>query len=273
MTIRRTCAALLTVTAVACGGGSDSPTAPTPPAPTTTRIIGVSGNLAFGDVDVGTSRDATITITNSGNAPLTVSSLTAGSLTSLFTSTFTSGTIAAGSSQSATLRFTPTSLGNVSGTLLVIGDQTSGSNAIAFSGNGVSSVTGTYNGGHTVTQCNGTGSAQDLICGAARGAYKVGTNFVFSANLTQNGNIVTGTANLAGTTGPVSGGIFTGGGFNGVLMLSGTLRDTQGFTAVITSWNTTVSGNAMTGTVAYTLTFDNLPGNAGIVATLNNVTR
>lgn len=266
MRIRRVCATLLAVLAVACGGNSDPLPTPTP---TTTRVISVSGNLAFGDVNVGSSRDMTMTITNTGNAVLTVSGLSvSGGLAPLLTASFTSGTIAAGASQSVSLRFAPTAAGSLSGTLTVNADQTSGTNTISVSGNGVSSATGTFSGGHTITQCNGTGSAQDLICGAARGAFKVGSNLTFSVSLTQSGNSVSGTANLGGTTGPVSGNIT-----NGVITLTGTLRDTAGFTSVITAWNTSVSGNAMTGTVAYTLTFNNLPGNAGIIASLNNVSR
>ena len=38
---------------VGCGGSSSSPTSPTPLVATPTRIIGLSGNLVFGDVTVG----------------------------------------------------------------------------------------------------------------------------------------------------------------------------------------------------------------------------
>lgn len=259
--------------ASACGdGGSGSPTAPSGTGgsgTTQTRIISVSGNLAFGDVNVGSSRDATITISNSGNATLTVTGLSvSGSLGSILTASWTSGTIAAGGSQSVTIRIQPTSAGALSGTLTVNGDQTSGNNSIAVTANVISTFTGNWTGGHVITQCNGTGSAQDLICSAARGAFKVGSNMRFAFDLTQSGNAVSGTGDLGGTVGPVTGTVS-----NGVLTLSGTLRDTQGFTAVITAFSTTFSGNTMSGTVSYTLTFSGLPGNAGIVATLNNVTR
>ena len=40
--------------------------------PTPTRIIGVSGNLAFGSVVTGQTARATMTITNRGNSALTV---------------------------------------------------------------------------------------------------------------------------------------------------------------------------------------------------------
>lgn len=269
--LRRSALALaLAVFATACGGGgSSTPTSPTPTPPGPTRIVNVSGNLAFGDVPVGSSRDLSFTIANTGTATLTVSGLSiTGGLAAITTASWLSGTIAPGASQSVTVRFSPTAAGSYSGTLTVNGDQTSGTNTIAVTASSSVTFTGTWSGAHTVTQCNGTGSAQDLICGAARGAYKVGTRFVFSVTLTQSGNTVSGTANLAGPTGPVTGTI------NGnTLTLTGTLRDNQGFTSVITSWNTTLAGNAMTGTVGYSLTFNGVPGNAGIVADLSDVTR
>ena len=162
----------------------------------------------------------------------------------MVTASWTSGTIAAGASQAVTIRFSPTAAGAYSGTVVVNGDQTAGTNSLAISGNAAVSFTGTCVGGHVISQCNGTGSAQDRICGAARGAFKVGSNMTFEFALTQSGNAVTGTGNLGGTTGPVTGTIT-----NGVLTLAGTLRDNQGFTAVITSWTTTLSGSNMTGTV------------------------
>ncbi len=270
MTCRLASVLALTVLMTACGGGSSSPTAPSTPAPpATTRIVGVSGNLNFGDVPVGATRDAVMTITNSGNAVLTVTSLsTTGGFGSMVTASWTSGTIPAGGSQAVTVRFLPTAAGSYSGSMVVNGDQTSGTNSLALSGTASVSFTGTWAGGHVISQCNGTGSAQDLICGASRGAFKVGSNMSFEFALTQNGTSVTGTGNLGGTVGPVNGTIT-----NGVLTLAGTLRDTQGFTAVITGWTTSLSGSNLTGTVAYTLTYSGLPGNAGIVASLNGVTR
>src|SRR5687767_12088747 len=69
-----------TLAIVQCGGGggSSTPTSPTTPA-ASTRIIGITGNLAFGSVNVGSSRAATFTISNTGNSTLTVSSIGASS--------------------------------------------------------------------------------------------------------------------------------------------------------------------------------------------------
>ncbi len=273
MLIRAAAATLLALSLAACSGG-ESPTGPSPvtnapQAAASSRAINVSGNLAFGEVTLGASRESTMTITNSGTAPLTVSSLTVtGGLAAHVTATWTSGTIQAGSSQNVVVRFRPTSSGAFSGSVIVNGDQTSGNNALGISGSALVSFAGTWTGSHRSTACNGTGSAQDLICGATRGAYKVGSSLYFSVTLTQNGNTVSGTANIGGPSGPVTGTV------NGnTLTLTGTLRDNQGFTSVITSWNTTVSGSAMTGTVGYSLSYSGLPGNAGIEASLSNVTK
>lgn len=266
---------ILAVTLSACSG-AESPTGPSPVAPATpqstaaaTRIISVSGNLAFGDVPVGESREATMMVANSGTSPLTVSSLSVtGGLAAHVTASWTSGSIAAGATQTVVVRFRPTATGSFSGSVIVNADQTSGSNVVGISGSAQVSFAGTWTGSHTSTACNGTGSAQDLICGAARGAYKVGSSLYFSVTLTQSGNVVSGTANIGGPSGPVTGTV------NGnTLTLTGTLRDNQGFTSVITSWNTTVSGSVMAGSIGYSLTYSGLPGNAGIQAHLSNVTR
>lgn len=250
--------------------GEGLPTGPSePPAPAATRIINVTGNLAFGDVQVGGSRTATMTISNSGNSPLTVRGLAVtGGLGPHLTASWTSGAVAAGGSQTVTIRFAPTASGAFSGEIVVNGDQTSGANALPVSGSSLASFAGTWTGSHVSTACHGTGSAQDLICGAARGAYKVGTPLYFSVTLTQNGTSVSGIANVGGPSGPVTGTIV-----GNTLTLSGTLRDQQGFTSTITSWSTTVNGGSLAGTIGYTLTYNDLPGNAAIVANLSNVTR
>lgn len=257
--------AVLLVGAAGCGDDKSSPTSPTP---TTTRIIGVSGNLAFGEVPVGTTRDATMTISNTGTATLTITGFTVtGGLSSILTASWTSGTIAAGGSQAVTIRIAPTEAGTYSGTLTVNGDQTSGTNTLPVSATSASSFSGNWSGAHTITACDGTGSMQDLACSANRGAFPVGSNMIFGANLQQSGNNVTGTVNLGGLTGSVSGTVSSG-----VLTLRGTATG-EGFTATITLWNTTLQGSSMLGNVNYDLTLTGVPGVAGIQSRLNSVTR
>ena len=126
----------LTVTA---GGAAPTPPTTTPiPSGTgttvTTRIIGLSGSLAFGNVQVGSSATRTLTISNSGSSTLTWSGLSTG--TAAVTASATSGTVAAGGSATVTLTFTPSAT-TYSGTVTVTSDATSGTNTIAFSGTGV----------------------------------------------------------------------------------------------------------------------------------------
>ncbi|MCH2253437.1 MAG: choice-of-anchor D domain-containing protein, partial [Vicinamibacterales bacterium] len=124
------------VTSSCSGGNSSSPTTPTPTqtTPTPTRIIGLSGNLAFGDVQVGTSATTTLTLSNSGNSTLTWSGLSTGD--AVFEDYPPSGTVAAGASQDITLTFTPAAATSYSSTLTVTSDATSGTNTITVSGTG-----------------------------------------------------------------------------------------------------------------------------------------
>jgi hypothetical protein len=122
--------------------GSNSPTTPSAPA---TKVVGLSGNLAFGNVTIGQSATTALAIANTGNTSLTVSKLgLSGDWETSFAianrvisfSGFTSGTIAAGASQTLRIEFSPTTLQSYSGTLTVTSDATSGNNTIGMSGTG-----------------------------------------------------------------------------------------------------------------------------------------
>ena len=137
------CLLAATLAAAACGGSSSSPTSPattavTTPTVTPTRIIDVSGNLAFGTVNIGQTSTRTFTISNSGNSTLTFTGLTAvgGTGTAGYTASPTSGSVTAGGSQQVSITFTPTAEKFYSNVLTVTADQTSGNNAINVSGTG-----------------------------------------------------------------------------------------------------------------------------------------
>jgi Zn-dependent metalloprotease len=104
---------------------------------TSTRIISVSGNLAFGNVAIGNSVTSIFTISNSGNSVLTVSSIT---YPPGFSGNWSSGTIAPGATKSVLVTFTPTSATSSGGTVTVFGDQTAGPNTITASGTGVGTL-------------------------------------------------------------------------------------------------------------------------------------
>jgi hypothetical protein len=103
--------------------------------PTPTRITDVTGNLAFGNVPVGASKTATFTIRNTGNAMLTVSSLTVtNGLNQVLLAGWLSGTLAPGSSRQVNVQFSPASAQDYSGLLNVVSDATSGVSTVPITG-------------------------------------------------------------------------------------------------------------------------------------------
>jgi hypothetical protein len=97
-----------------------------------TRVISLSGNLAFGDVAVGSTAQRTLTISNSGNSTLTVTGI---SYPTGFSGSF-SDQIGAGSSQNVSVTFAPTAATSYGGMVSVNSDATSGTNTISTSGTG-----------------------------------------------------------------------------------------------------------------------------------------
>ncbi|MGH7971364.1 MAG: MBG domain-containing protein, partial [Limisphaerales bacterium] len=100
--------------------------------PVPTRIISLSGNLEFGNVTLGTTAQATLTIANTGNSIMTVNSI---AYPAGFSGAW-SGAIAAGGSQPVTVTFSPTSAISYGGNISVSADQTSGNSTYAVSGVG-----------------------------------------------------------------------------------------------------------------------------------------
>ena len=102
----------------------------------TTRIISLSGDLNFGNVQVGTTSTKTLTISNTGNSTLTVTSI---SYPTGFSGSW-SGTISAGGSNNVPVTFSPTQAITYSGNLTVNSNATSGTNTKSVSGTGVQSI-------------------------------------------------------------------------------------------------------------------------------------
>lgn len=114
-----------------CACGQDAPDNPGAPSPT--RVIALRGDLAFGGVEVGGSKELTFSIGNTGSGPLTVTGIT---VPFRYTANWTSGQIPAGGSQTVTLRFEPWAPMSYDGTVTVSADQTSGTSTLALSGAG-----------------------------------------------------------------------------------------------------------------------------------------
>ena len=97
-----------------------------------TRLISLSGDLAFGNGTVNVPNQRNFTIANTGNMDLTVSGI---SYPAGFSGNW-SGTIAPGASQSVTVTFTPTAVQSYGGNLSVASNATGGSGLCALSGIG-----------------------------------------------------------------------------------------------------------------------------------------
>jgi hypothetical protein len=121
---------LTSPTSIAIFPGQNVWSATPPPPPT--KIITLGGNLSFGNVTVGDTVQATLTITNTGNTALTVTSI---SYPTGFTGAW-SGAIAANNSQQVTVTFAPTTVQSFNDELTVNSDKTSGVNTMAVSGAG-----------------------------------------------------------------------------------------------------------------------------------------
>ncbi len=96
-------------------------------------IIGLSGDLAFGSVAVGSSATKTITIANSGNASLTVSRV---ETMPAVTVNGPYPTVAPGASATLTIIFTPTTATSYSGTLKVSSSASNFATTLPMSGTG-----------------------------------------------------------------------------------------------------------------------------------------
>jgi hypothetical protein len=101
--------------------------------PPSSRVIGLSGDLAFGNVITGATATASLLVSNTGNTNLTVASI---SYPSGFSGAF-SGVIAPGGTTNVTVTFAPTSVTNYSGIATVTSDATGGTNTLVASGTGV----------------------------------------------------------------------------------------------------------------------------------------
>jgi uncharacterized protein YkwD len=135
-------ALLVTLAATACEKAG--PTAPTPATTSaSTRVISLSGSLAFGTVEIGKTLELALTIGNSGTETLSVTGITT---PGGYTLSWTSGTIAPGTSRQVTVRFAPTAAQSYDGTLGVTGDHTGGTSTAPLSGTGAAPALATITG-------------------------------------------------------------------------------------------------------------------------------
>lgn len=210
---------------------------------TQTRIISLSGNLSFGNVTVGQTSSKILTISNTGNSTLTVSSI---STPQGFSGAF-SGPIPAGGSANVTINFSPTNVQLYSNNITVISDFTSGTNTINANGNGVSNIPTVVPALGTYGACASVGS---YFCANSSTSFGLGTiNARIVSINTSTHQIVVEIKKCDGT--PFN----AGGNLNVVNLLcggSGAVSYGFGsFSAGVTTFQMTIVDNNMIGSKAY----------------------
>jgi hypothetical protein len=109
------------------------------PPPSPMPVISLSvGSLAMDNTNVGSTSQKIFTITNTGNANLSVTGITVIGTDALqFKVSPTAATVAAGGSQSITVTFTPTSAGSKSASLSIAHNTAGSPSSVVLSGMGV----------------------------------------------------------------------------------------------------------------------------------------
>lgn len=125
--------ATLLLFSVACGKNSS----PTGPSGGGAAAISMSGDLNFGDVELGSSAVRTFRVTNTGEKTMTITGFGIGEYADHFAVDWTNGTIAPGATQTVNLVFTPLVTGPIATTLQARGDFTIGTGRLQVNGRGV----------------------------------------------------------------------------------------------------------------------------------------
>jgi hypothetical protein len=103
-----------------------------------------TNTLDFGTVAVGNTPQLSFFITNTGNAPLTVSDITVPFAT--YALSWSGGIIAADGAQEVVVTFSPTNTSNQDGTITVVSNATSGGNTLSVTGVGFMEIGVKFNG-------------------------------------------------------------------------------------------------------------------------------
>jgi hypothetical protein len=97
-----------------------------------------SGNLNFGSIEIGTTKDMALTISNVGSLPMNVSEVTSSSDDFIIVSPIFPQILNPGNSIAVTLRFNPLNHGNKSGLLIIKSDDPDeGTENVSLSGEGL----------------------------------------------------------------------------------------------------------------------------------------
>jgi len=100
-------------------------------------LTGSASSLSFGSALVGASASQTLTLANSGTAPIAITGMTASGSGFAYSNFSATETLLAGQSIYVTVTFTPTVVGNVTGSLNIVSNASNPSVAIPLTGIGI----------------------------------------------------------------------------------------------------------------------------------------
>jgi hypothetical protein len=127
---------------------------------------------------------------------------------------------------------------------------------------------GNYSGTYQITSCN-DGTIPGFCAGTG---FNVGTQLPITLALGQNGVAVSGSIALGSITGGFQG-TANGTGLSGSAPLSTLLSGGVQLISNVTVWNSTLSGNGMSGTFTVTFAIPGIGSNANFTATIVSLTR
>ncbi len=236
-----------TATGAVSGSISITSNAPGSPATITLSGTGVQAQLtanpssvSFGSVITGNSNSQTITLSNGGNASLTITQANVAGTGFSTNGLSLPNTIAAGGSTTFNVVFAPTTAGSVSGSVSLVSNAPNSPLAIALSG---------------------TGTASTALLSATPTSLPFG-----NVNLGSNSSLTTTLKNNGNSNVTISSVIFTGAGFSGSGVTSGLIL-TPNQTAVLTVTFAPTTAGTVNGNVAIGSNATGSPTNVTLTGT------
>ncbi len=143
------------------------------------RQLGFAGSLAFGSMPVGTIKTATLTVSNTGNALLTVTRITFPS--GPFKADVMAFTLAPGASQKVVVTFAPNAAGSFGGVISFVSNANVGATTLPISALATANNKATLTFAGLAMTYTGTARAVTVLTSPANVGYKVTYNGLATA--------------------------------------------------------------------------------------------